>query len=234
MNKKLSNSKNQFLLDVIKSVVTPTYGCTEIGIVALVSSVAAEHLPHEVVSATLYVSTYIYRNDANVGVPNMGQVGIEAIATAGFLVKHSNKKLAVLEGITKPQVTKAIQMAKNGMVKVVVEKYVNPVFVKIIAKDRKGNVCDVAIEGKHDRIRYVHLNKKLVIDNQLVKNRVVKFKYNVAEISLHDICESVSHMSIKDLEFLIEGITMNDEILKAGIKKTHKQIIAMSDKNTDG
>jgi L-cysteine desulfidase len=216
---KLEQKKQIFFKNLLKDLVSPAYGCTEIGCVALACSAAAEHLKGPVVSAKLHVSSYIYRNDANVGVPKLGQVGIKTIAAAGFIVKQSKKKLLVLSSITDAQAKLAKQNSKQNFIDIIIEKHRNPVYAKVIAKDKFNNTCEVLIERKHDNIKRITLNNKLVAVNTKTKaSNVHTYKYNVDDISLNDVYYGVQNFTINDVKFLRDGLMMNKKVMNYGEK----------------
>lgn len=224
----MKNDKKDFFINLLKKLLTPAYGCTEIGAVALACSVASEYLKSSLKKVSVWVSTYIYRNDANVGVPGMGKVGIAAIAGAGFVVKQSKKKLSVLSGITKNQANQAKKIAK--FIDVQIAKNCNPVYVKVVATDTLNNVCDVLIEEEHDLVKQIKFNNKLIPTNTKPTNKKTTLKYNVNEISLKDIYDSVNEMNEKELLFLLEGIKMNEAVVKYGEDSQELKLVSVGDK----
>jgi L-cysteine desulfidase len=214
----MKNSKDIFLKSLLKNLTTPAYGCTEIGVVAYACATTSVTLKAAIAKADVYVSPYIYRNDANVGVPHMGKVGIETIAAAGFVVKQPKNKLAVLSTITEKQCQQAKALAKKNIINVHIDLHCDPVFVKVVATDKNNNVCDVLIEGQHDVIKRVKLNNTIVNQQEASnKKEAGKFKFNVNEISLNDIYQCVSNAKLEELKFLNKGIQMNHKIMQHGL-----------------
>lgn len=225
----MRNNKKQFFLNLLTKLLTPAYGCTEIGAVALACSVASEHLKTKLKEAKIWVSSYIYRNDANVGVPGMGKVGIKTIAAAGFVVKQSNKKLSVLSNITKPQCIKAKRLAK--LIDIEIAKHCNPVYVKVVAKDKSNNVCDVLIEEEHDFIKQIKFNNKLiVVKNKTNMNTSHNIQFNFNEITLKDIIDGVNEMNEDELSFLLEGVKMNKNVVDYAENMKNLQLVSIGDK----
>lgn len=224
----LKNNKKEFFLELLKKLLTPAYGCTEIGAVALACSVASEHLKADIKHAKLWISSYIYRNDANVGVPGMGKVGIKAIAGAGFAAKQSKKKLNVLSDITKSQCIKAKKIAK--LIDVEIAKNCNPVYVKVIATDKLDNICDVLIEEEHDFIKQIKFNNKLLhLDDKINIDEKNNIQYNFNDISLKDIYTNVQEMKEEELLFLSEGLKMNEEVVKYGENSKEFKLVSIFD-----
>jgi L-cysteine desulfidase len=228
----MKNNKLVFLKSLLKELTTPAYGCTEIGIVAYACAAAAKNLKSAITKADIYVSPFIYRNDANVGVPHMGKIGIEAIAAAGFVVKNPRNKLSVLSKISKTQCEQAKAMGNKKIIKVHVELHCDPVFVKVIAVDKNNNTCEVLIEGQHDVIRRIKFNNTILEQNQSMgKQQAGKYKFNVNEISLADIYHCVHTIKLNELKFLEKGVEMNHKVKQHGMdnkdhftEATHKTV----------
>jgi L-cysteine desulfidase len=211
--------KKQSLLNLLNSLVTPAFGCTEIGCIAYASSTAAEYLSNDLKEMLVYVSPFIYRNVANVGVPELGKVGVDGIAAAGYVVKKPEKKLMVLNGITKSQIQQTHKLLKNELVKFFILKKCDPVYTKVIAKDIKGNICEVLIEQKHDTIQHIKLNDCKIFVEKPAVIKDADETINVKDVSLTDIYNGIQMLNRKDLHFFIRGINMNEDIAKVGDQK---------------
>jgi L-cysteine desulfidase len=159
----------------------------------------------------------------------MGKVGISTIAAAGFVTKNSVMKLSVLSKITNQQVIKAKKIAKK--IDVQIAKNCNPVYVKVLATDKLGNVCDVLIEEEHDYIKQVKFNNKLVnIDGKIINNSQQHIQYNVNEITLNDIYHNIDLMNENDLMPLNKSIEMNRALVEYA-KKNNCKFINISKKH---
>jgi L-cysteine desulfidase len=223
--------KRKFIINLLKQLVIPAFGCTEIGSIAYAAGTASKYLKHKLKDMTVYVSGFIYRNVANVGVPKMGKVGVEGIAAGGFLVKQPQKKLLILNAITDKQIKESEEMVKKHLIKTIILKTCDPVYVRVVVKDVKNNVCDVLVERKHDVIRHIKLNNRIMDGNTDLgeSKNVSDVKFNVNDISLNDIYEIVRSLEMKDLKFLEKGITMNENIAKAGNQKNYFVIKVKND-----
>jgi L-cysteine desulfidase len=216
-------NKSKFILNLLPELITPALGCTEIGCIAYATSIVGEKLKNKLKSVTVHISGFIYRNVVNVAVPLLGKIGAKGIAAAGLLMKQSNKKLLVLDGITPQQIKQTKQLMTKNIIKIEVEKNCDPVYVKVVAKDVAGNVCSVLIERKHDVVRYVKLNNVILTTNSCRKNNakhLLQIKYDVNDISLADLYKTTKLLTLADLKFLQDGIKMNHKIALAG---SHKQ-----------
>jgi L-cysteine desulfidase len=83
--------KKTYLLQLTKTLIKPAFGCTEIGVISLVAAAAAKCIKHPIIKVEIEVSSYIYRNVIDVGVPRLGRCGIKGIVAAGLLIKDTSK-----------------------------------------------------------------------------------------------------------------------------------------------
>jgi len=224
--KSLSKMTNkEFLLTLVKDQVQPALGCTEIGIVSLAAAKAASMLPGKFQFATLYVSNYVYRNDARVGVPGLGRCGMKSIAAAGLLLKNPQKKLACLDDLTKEIAAQALELGDqmNRTVEVVVEKEVDPVYTRIVVQDDKKNTADVTIMYMHDKIVSAKLNDKETITNAtpIIPNAAAKkvesFDDYNDKLTIEDAYNICTKLTLKEISFIQEGIDMNQKVVEDGI-----------------
>jgi L-cysteine desulfidase len=225
-------NKTKFILKLLNELITPALGCTEIGCIAYATSVASEHLKNKIKRVIVHMSGFIYRNVINVAVPSLGKVGAKGIAAAGLVMKQSHRKLLILAGITPQQIKLTKELMSSNMIKIEIEKHCDPVYVKVIAQDIKGNTCDVLIERKHDVIRSVKLNHVVLITNSCRETNSQKsplIKFDVNDISLSDIFQTIKSLKIANLKFLHRGIDMNHKIALAG---NQKQYYHQSSQNT--
>jgi len=243
-------SDKEFLFALTKDQVQPALGCTEIGIVSLAAAKAATLLTGKLVSATVYVSLYVYRNDARVGVPRLGLCGMKSIAAAGLILANPQKKLACLDDLTPATIKKALAygVPSNKTVEIVVDHDAEPVYTRCVATDDKGNVADVLITGSHDNIVSAKLNnKETIVNTQKVSAKEKLDKVVKKELSWDDLNDRLTIKQAYDiirkskeseLEFLMEGVNMNQKVVDEGLKnpdptsitKVWKEMIDANDK----
>jgi L-cysteine desulfidase len=212
---KTIKTKEIFILNLLDRIVTPALGCTEIGCIALATSITSEHLKLPLAKAIVYVSGFIYRNVINVGVPFIGRVGAKGIAAAGFIIKQSNRGLLILEGVSNTQVHQIKQLIAKDKIKVIIQRNCNPVYVRVVAKDIGGNTYDVLIERGHDNVKFVRINNiNLPIESykKCKAKKTSQPEFDVDDITLADIYHTIKKVKLKKLIFLQKGIEMNENI----------------------
>ena len=222
-------SDKEFLFELTKAQVQPALGCTEIGIVSLACAKAASILPGKWTSASVYVSLYVYRNDARVGVPRLGRCGIKSIAAAGLILANPEKKLACLDALTPATIKQALKYGEpsNRAIDVSVDPDSDPVYTKVVAYDDKENVAEVTIMYSHDNIVSAKLNNKETLKIAVAKSLDDKVEKAQKELSWDDLndkvsvktaFEIISKTKLCEIEFLMDGLKMNDKVVEDGLK----------------
>ena len=224
-------SDKEFLFELTKAQVQPALGCTEIGIVSLACAKASSMLPGKWTSASVYVSLYVYRNDARVGVPRLGRCGIKSIAAAGLILANPEKKLACLDELTPTTIKQALKFGEpsNRTIEVIVDFESDPVYTRAVVYDDKDNCAEVTVMYEHDRIVSAKLNGKETLKKENPKNIKEKIDQAQKELTWDDLNDKVSVQSafeiisktkLSELEFLMDGIKMNQKVVDDGMKNT--------------
>ena len=210
------NVKN-FIIELAKNQIQLSYGCTEIGIVALACAKAGQLLPGKLKEATVKVSTSIYRNDVGVGVPNLGKCGMYAIAAAGFVLKTPEKKLSIVNDLTTEKISLVKKIAESGKIKIRIDYNAKPIYTLVEACDDRGNKALVKIEDYHDNITMAKLNGKETIKkahNKSLASCGLNFDDHNNDIDLEEIYNFIKKLTINDVSFLREGIKVNNDAVK--------------------
>lgn len=211
----------KFIIELTKNQVKPALGCTEIGIVALSCAKAISILKDELSEATIWVSPYVYRNDARVGVPQLGRCGLKKIAASGFVLKNPEDGLALLEKLDSQKIKEIEALDAKEIITVKTEYKCDPVYTKVIAKDVKNNVAEVIIDKEHDHISFIRLNDSILLDsssNNIQSNNNIDFNAGVRKYSLKEVWKEVKKIPESDLGFLKKGINMNKLVCEEGLK----------------
>ena len=103
---------------MLQKEVAPAQGCTEPIAVAYGVSIAAEQLEGPVESIQLYLSGNIVKNALGVGIPGTGRTGIDMAALLGAVIRRSDKKLEILNGMTDEQLQQAEALLDKKILKV--------------------------------------------------------------------------------------------------------------------
>ena len=198
----MRNVKEQ-LVNILNAEVKPALGCTEPVAVALACAKAKELLGEEIVKHSVLVSPNVYKNGMCVGIPGTERLGLKISVALGFIGGHSENGLRVLETLTPEEVKLA-------------EEYMDNTPIDISPANTKEKVCievslqgatrssKVAIRTKHDNFVYLEANGEVLLNEE-----------QPAEVAI--TVENVEALDFNDIEFLLEGIAMNEEIANYGL-----------------
>ena len=217
-------SPREFVLTLVKQQVQPALGCTEIGIVSLACAKASSLLKTKLKSARVTVSPYVFRNDSRVGVPRLGRCGMKVIAAAGLILKNPLKLLNCLDDLTVETIaaSKKLGAHDNKTIAIDVDYSSHPVYTRCQATDTKGNEADVIIQYSHDNIIQAKLNGKETLDPSQIKGEVggedFDFDARVDQLTIQKVFEVCQKLKKEEVEFLKDGIEMNDKVVKEGYK----------------
>ena len=210
----------KLLVDLLKTEVLPTMGCTEPGAVALAAARAGELLECLPDLIEVTVNSNVYKNGVAVGIPGTGETGLEIAAALGAVKKHPERMLAVLSGANGEEIVRAKRMVEGGTVKVRVDENQNKLWIKV--KLAAGSDwSQVIIKESHTNIVSVERNGEYLFDNsgaefgEADRRSVLKGD----DVTIAGIVEAVEKLEPAALEFLLEGVNMNLTAAEAGLAK---------------
>jgi len=196
---------------LLKTNITKTMGCTDIGVVGYIASIGAYTLRNkQIKSVKLLMSEELYKNSVNVGVPGLKESGLEKALALGILLKDPKKQLSVFESVTNDDIEKIGAILDQIDVEITYKNFKDTVLyeelnitstdgdeVKIIIKDSYDNVVEVVRNG----------NVLKEYETKQLLERVIKYRIqNFDEI--YDFIESEDY---EGLEYLFETAKLQYE-----------------------
>ncbi len=220
INTKTKDFRSQ-LLNILVEDVKPAMGCTEPVAVALACAKAKELLGEEIVKHKVLVSPNVYKNGLCVGIPGTDRVGLKISVALGFIGGESKNGLRVLETITKEEVKIAEEYMDNTPISVSPADTKEKVYIEVILEG-KNNTSKVIIRTKHDNFVYLETNGEVLLSEDVLEEVATTseaIQENVLDtITIKELVQSVEDMEFKDIEFLLEGISMNEQIANYGLE----------------
>ncbi len=211
--------KRTKLVDILRAEVKPALGCTEPVAVALACAKAKELLGEEIVKHTVLVSPNVYKNGMCVGIPGTQRLGLKISVALGFIGGHSENGLRVLETLTEEQVKEAENYIDNNQISISPANTKEKVYIEVVLQGAT-KTSKVVIKTKHDNFVYLESNGEVLLDQQPhVEVAVTTEKEeNILDgITIKELVENIEALELKDIEFLLEGIAMNEEIANYGL-----------------
>ncbi len=207
------------LIDMLKSEVKPALGCTEPVAVALACAKAKELLKDEIVECTILVSPNVYKNGMCVGIPGTDRLGLKIAAAMGLVGGKSELGLTVLEGLEKEDVKIAEAFMDENRVRISPVDTKEKVYVEVNLKG-KSHTSKAIIMTKHDNFVHLEENDKILLKGDIhLEVDQVQVESPIAKLTIKELIEEIEKLSLEEIDFLLEGINMNEEIAKVALKE---------------
>ncbi|APH17954.1 serine dehydratase subunit alpha family protein [Clostridium botulinum] len=206
------------LLELIKDETKPAIGCTEPVAVAFTVATGKKYMAGEVLKIDLKVSKNILKNGKSVTIPNTEVCGLDIAGALGGICGDPEEGLFVFKNVNKDYLDKAREMIKNKVVTLNPIENTDPVFVEATLKGEKDEVIAI-LEGGHTNIERIIVNSKIAFEKDNKNEKDNKDCDFMKELSLKDIREITEDISIEKLGFIMDGIEMNKEAAKEGLKR---------------
>lgn len=214
------------MLDLLHADVVPAVGCTEPVCVALAAADAAaaaaaaqngaggagpSRPAAPVGSVRVAVSPNVYKNGMSVSIPGYPGVGLDAAAALGALLADPAPGLELLAGLTPEVSRQAGRLCAEGRVRVGIDAGERGVFVRAEV-EAGGRVATTTIRGGHTDVVERTMDGEVTFRAEpggdassggdvLARLRAMR----VAEI-----LDLVRQADEQDLEFLLDGVEMNE------------------------
>ncbi len=208
-----------YFLDVLRSEIKRTLGCTDPVTVALGVARAAEALGRVPKRVAVTVSVNIYKNAICVGVPGTGERGLPIAAALGAVIADSRKELALLEGVTPEQLEAARAMVARGAVTVDYLAGTPEVLYLKAQVAAGGDTAHAIISGDYTHIVEVARNGEVLTSTAQV---IADADYLTLEgLRLAELFALVETLSASDLAFLTEAAQVNRHAAEAALTDPH-------------
>ncbi|WP_122638982.1 MULTISPECIES: L-cysteine desulfidase family protein [unclassified Romboutsia] len=212
------------LINILMEEVKPALGCTEPVAVALACAKAKELLGEEIVSNKILLSPNVYKNGMCVGIPGTDRLGLKISAAMGLLGGHSENGLQVLETLDSTQVKAAEDYMDNNPIDISPLDTDEKVYIEVILKGKNHSV-KVVIRNKHDNFIYLEKDGQIILNKEELTEEVkeesitIDKQENIMDsITIKELVENIEKLNFEDIKFLLDGISMNEEIAKVGLE----------------
>ncbi|MDI6600469.1 MAG: L-serine ammonia-lyase, iron-sulfur-dependent, subunit alpha [Thermoanaerobacteraceae bacterium] len=202
---------------VLKEQVVPSLGCTEPAAVGLAAAWARSVADGKIQNMEVYVSRNVLKNGSGVGIPNAKGRGIGLAAALGAIGGNKDAALEVFKYINESDEEEARDLLRGKKIKVSVKRDVPSLYVEVkITTDMVEG--QAILSGSHTNL--VSLTRDGVemikpADNSGPGAGLASIK----DSSLKEIYEFVNSVDAGELEFLLEGIRINEEAAQYGLKE---------------
>ena len=190
--------------ELLKTNITKTMGCTDIGVVGYIASIGAYTLRNkQIKSVKLLMSEELYKNSVNVGVPGLRESGLEKALALGILLKDPKKQLSVFESVTNDDIEKIGAILDRIDVEITYKNFKDTVlYEELNITSTEGDEVTIVIKDSYDNVVKVVRNGNTLEEyetKQLLK-RVNKYKIK----SFDDIYDFIEKEDYEGLDYLFE------------------------------
>ena len=189
---------------LLKTNITKTMGCTDIGVVGYIASIGAYTLRNKTIkSVKLLMSEELYKNSVNVGVPGLKESGLEKALALGILLKDPKKQLSVFESVTNDDIEKIGTILDRIDVEIKYKNFKDTVlYEELNITSTEGDEVTIVIKDHYDNVVKVVRNGNTLEEyetKQLLK-RVNRYEITCFD-DIYDFIESEDY---EGLDYLFD------------------------------
>lgn len=206
------------MIELLRREVKPAMGCTEPIAVALAGAVAREAGKHTSIDKIeLVVCPNFYKNGLAVGIPQTEEVGLDIAVAIGAYGGSAANGLEVMKTVDQDAVAQAIELVKAGKVTIDIKSTDEKVYIEANLYSSEGKTTAI-IRKKHDEVYFIQHNDTVQLERE-IEDEGQTTASPFFDLTIKEIIETVEKMNFEEIDFLLEGITINRAIMNAGLEK---------------
>lgn len=199
---------------LIRSETAPAMGCTEPAAGALCAAAAAAQLGCAPESLTVEVSSYIFKNAMNVGIPGTGETGLDIACAMGALCPKPELGLSVLGEFDPGRLPEARRLARNTRISVA--EGVPKVYIRAVAHGG-GSYGEAVIRDTHTGIVYLGRDGVPSMEKDMAPSSAPESGGEGAQLDIPGIWQFGQEVPAGALYFLRELVQVNCAMAEEGL-----------------
>lgn len=202
----------ELIIRLIKRELELTNGCTDPGSIAMTTAMAVKELGEIPEKIHVVASPNDYKHAVAVGIPGTDERGlIQSAALGCFLSDYTDDGLAILSNVTGEITEKAKSIADSGNITGEC-KWDSPDLLYFKVTVSKGdNIAYAITQGDYSNIYETALNGVVTNHNKMEQKEKVRELLNYR---ITDLIEEVIKMNLEDLNFLMDALKVNVDLIK--------------------
>ena len=199
---------------LIRSETAPAMGCTEPAAGALCAAAAAAQLGCAPESLAVEVSSYIFKNAMNVGIPGTGETGLDIACAMGALCPKPELGLSVLGEFDPGLLPEARRLARNTRISVA--EGVPKVYIRAAAHGG-GSYGEAVIRDTHTGIVYLGRDGVPSMEKDMAPSSAPESGGEGAQLDIPGIWQFGQEVPVSALYFLRELVQVNCAMAEEGL-----------------
>ena len=200
------------ILEILKKDVVPALGCTEPVCVALCAANAGAIIEGSVERVEVRVNPGIYKNGMSAGIPNCNKVGLVHAAAIGAVLKNPVCGLELLKDLTEDSLKLAEELIRREAVTVSIDEEANGLYVECLIQTKCGQAVCV-IRNAHTNVVLLKKNEDILYEkNETVQGQEDPMVQKLMAMKISDMLDLVCEIPMEDMEFMLDGVKMNEEL----------------------
>ncbi|MBU8879828.1 L-serine ammonia-lyase, iron-sulfur-dependent, subunit alpha [Bacillus sp. FJAT-29790] len=208
--------KGQKILTILERELVVALGCTEPVAIALAAATAKSHVNGNIKEISVKASGNIIKNAKSVGIPGMSAKGLDFAAALGAVAGDPEKKLEVLDGLTKEDELSALELIEDGKVTASQAETPKRLYIEVIIQTDQ-QISRVVISDNHSNITLIEVDGKAVFRGGCENIGIQTDEEEIEDLSIDQIYEWVVQVDLKDLAIVKKSIELNRVIGKEGL-----------------
>ncbi|KAB2336047.1 serine dehydratase subunit alpha family protein [Cytobacillus depressus] len=204
------------VLSILERELVVALGCTEPVAIALAGATAKSYVQGDIQEIIVKASGNIIKNAKSVGIPGMSGKGLEFSAALGAVAGDPDKKLELLEGLTKEDELAAFQLIEEGKVKAGQTDSPKRLYIEVIVRTDQ-QTSRVVISDNHSNITLIEVDGKAVFLGGCENIGIQTDEEELESLTIDEIYDWVLQADLEDLALVKRSIELNRVIGKEGL-----------------
>lgn len=201
----------------------PALGVTEPGAIAFAVAKAKSYVTGEPESIHVSLNSGMYKNAFTCGIPNSTRVGNAYAAALGAVAGNAGKGLEALADVKSEDNEKAEKLIEAGKVNVSLSGMTSRIFIEASVRTQSEEAV-VTIQDSHTNITRICVNGKTEFekDGMEKEGQISNTEEDclIHQYTLKEICDFISTVDIRELEFIRKAYRVNLELFEEGINSS--------------
>ncbi|MBY0122993.1 serine dehydratase subunit alpha family protein [Bacillus sp. S/N-304-OC-R1] len=207
---------NHKILSILEKELVVALGCTEPVAIALAAATAKSYANGTIQEIIVKASGNIIKNAKSVGIPGMSGKGLDFSAALGAVAGDPDKKLELLDGLTKKDEQLALQLISEGKVKAGQADSPKRLYIEVTVQTDQ-HVSKVVISDNHSNITLIEVDGKPVFLGGCENIGIQTEEEELEALTIDEIYLWVLEANVEELTLVKKSIELNKTIGLEGL-----------------